>query len=57
MKDLKLNLTIGEVNLLLESLGNMPYHKVFNIINKIHSTAEQQLLDTKQQKLDEVKND
>jgi hypothetical protein len=43
MKDLKLNLTVNEANLILKALGNMPYSHVHELITKIHAQAQEQL--------------
>jgi hypothetical protein len=50
MTNFNLTLTLEEVNLLLESLGTMPYHRVFVLVNKIHRTADEQL------KIDNIKD-
>lgn len=43
MKEINLTLTIEEANLILESLGNMPFKTVFSLINKIQTQAASQL--------------
>jgi len=43
MKDLKFDFTIEETNLILEALGDMPFNKVFGLINKIQQQAASQL--------------
>ena len=43
MKDLKLTLTIEEVNQILDALGDRPFSKVFNLIGKIQQQAAEQL--------------
>lgn len=43
MKDINLNLSTEEANTLLEALGNMPYVKVFQIIDKIQQQASAQM--------------
>ncbi len=43
MSDIKLTLTLNEVNQLMEALGNMPYRSVFGLINKIHQESQGQL--------------
>lgn len=40
---LTLKLSIDEINLILESLGNQPYAKVFQLIEKIRGEANEQL--------------
>lgn len=39
---MKLDLTIQEANLILASLGKMPYEAVFALIEKIQSQAKEQ---------------
>jgi len=41
----QLTLTLAEVNQILESLGNQPYVRVFQIVAKIQRQAEDQLSD------------
>lgn len=43
MQEINLKLTIEEANLILESLGEMPFKKVFGLINKIQQQASVQL--------------
>ncbi|MEC4818848.1 MAG: hypothetical protein SAK29_37080 [Scytonema sp. PMC 1069.18] len=43
MEQISINLTIEEVNKILESLGQRPYVEVFQLINKIQAQAEAQL--------------
>ena len=43
MKEIKLELTIDEINVILEALGQMPFQQVYNIIHKIHQQANSQL--------------
>ncbi|HEY8459191.1 MAG TPA: hypothetical protein VIM99_02365 [Blastocatellia bacterium] len=43
MQTIKLNLTLEEVNLVLESLGHMPYVRVFQLISKLQQQAMPQL--------------
>lgn len=40
---MKLNLTLNEINLILTSLGKMPYESVFELVGKIREQAEPQL--------------
>ena len=42
---INLTLTIGEANLILEALGNIPYHRVYELIGKIQHVAQEQLED------------
>ena len=39
---MKLDLTIQEANLILASLGRMPYETVFGLIEKIQAQAKEQ---------------
>lgn len=39
---MKLDLTIQEANLILASLGKMPYESVFALIEKIQAQAKEQ---------------
>lgn len=43
MEQISLNLTITETNQILEALGQLPYAKVFQLIEKIKVQAEAQL--------------
>ena len=44
MKDsIQLNLSIPELNTMLEALGAMPYYKVYELIAKLQSQAQAQL--------------
>ena len=43
MKEVTLTLNTDEINLVLESLGGMPYMRSFAIIGKIQSQAGEQL--------------
>ncbi|MDJ0719110.1 MAG: hypothetical protein QNJ54_33600 [Prochloraceae cyanobacterium] len=43
MEQISINLTIEEVNEILESLGKRPYIEVFELINKIQGQAQAQL--------------
>jgi hypothetical protein len=43
MEEIKLQLTIDETNLILDALGQMPYARVFQLINKIQHQAQAQL--------------
>ena len=48
MKELTLKLTVDEVNLILEGLGNMDFKTVFALVNKIQTQAEDQLKENAQ---------
>ncbi len=43
MDQLQLTLTIDEINLILDSLGQQPFVKVHQLISKIQQQAQQQL--------------
>jgi hypothetical protein len=43
MKDIRLNVNVNEINLLLKSLGNLPYYQVCALIDKIQQQANIQL--------------
>ena len=43
MKEINLQITIEEANLILEALGNLPFVKVYALIGKIQEQAGQQL--------------
>ena len=40
---MKLNLTITEINSVLQALGNMPYAQVFELVEKIREQVQPQL--------------
>ncbi len=43
MEQISINLTLEEVNKILDSLGQRPYIEVFQLIHKIQTQAEAQL--------------
>ena len=43
MKNIDLQLSIEEANLILEALGSLPFKKVYALIAKIQEQASQQL--------------
>jgi hypothetical protein len=43
MRELQLSLTIDEVNLILEAVGNLPFHLVYALVGKVQQQASQQL--------------
>ncbi len=43
MKNITLQMTTDEANLILEALGNLPFVKVYSLIGKIQEQARQQL--------------
>lgn len=40
---MKLELTINEVNMILQALGNAPYAQVFELVEKIREQVQPQL--------------
>lgn len=44
-KDIRLELSADEINLILEGLGSMPFVKVYSLIGKIQQQAASQLSD------------
>lgn len=47
MKRLKIELSVNEINQILEALGNMPYIKVHDLITSIQHQANEQLVEQK----------
>jgi hypothetical protein len=45
MKNLQLELTIEETNLILEALGALPFAQVYTLIGRIQERARKQLTD------------
>jgi hypothetical protein len=43
IQEIKITLTLGEVNQILDALGSVPYRQVFQLIAKIQTQAETQL--------------
>lgn len=43
MKNIQLELTIDETNLILEALGALPFARVYNLIGKIQECARKQI--------------
>ncbi|MBD1857658.1 MULTISPECIES: hypothetical protein [Leptolyngbya] len=43
MEQLSLNLTVQEINLILDALGEQPYKQVFPLVEKIKAQAEAQV--------------
>jgi hypothetical protein len=46
---MKLELTINDVNVILQALGNAPYAQVFELVEKIRTQAQAQVQSTEQQ--------
>ena len=40
---MKLDLTIQEINMILQALGNAPYAQVFELVQKIREQAQSQI--------------
>lgn len=43
MQEIKLQLTLPEINLILEGLGNLPYARVFELVSKVQAQAGDQI--------------
>jgi hypothetical protein len=43
MKDIRLEITVEETNLILEALGNRPFTRVYELIGKIQAQASEQI--------------
>ena len=43
MEQISINLTLEETNQILDALGQLPYVRVFQLVNKIKAQAEAQL--------------
>jgi hypothetical protein len=46
---MKLELTINEINMILQALGNAPYAQVFELVEKIRTQAQAQVQTTEQE--------
>lgn len=44
---MKLDLTVQEINLILQALGSAPYVQVFELVQKIKEQAQPQLTEEK----------
>lgn len=53
MKQINLDLTVDEINLILEGLGNLPFIKVHELIAKLHEQASVQVTDIKSKTQDD----
>lgn len=42
-KKIALELTVDEINLILQALGQLPYAQVFGLVARIHEQSRQQL--------------
>jgi hypothetical protein len=52
MQEIKLELAIEDVNLILEALGSLPFARVYTLIGKIQQQAAQQLQESGAEKAD-----
>ncbi|MFN0195037.1 MAG: hypothetical protein ACKVP5_24175 [Aestuariivirga sp.] len=43
MQEIKLNLAVDDVNLILEGLGNLPFARVYTLVAKLQEQAAQQI--------------
>lgn len=41
--EIQIQLTLGEINQILEALGSLPYRQVYQLIGKVQQQAESQL--------------
>ena len=48
---MKFELTIAEINLILQALGNAPYAQVFELVQKIQQQAQAQMADQPKEEL------
>ena len=49
MKEINLQITVDEANIVLEALGNLPFAKVFALIANIQKQAGEQISTEEQQ--------
>ena len=42
VQNIKLDLSIEDINLILKALGNLPFNEVYDVIGKIHDQANEQ---------------
>lgn len=50
-------LTLEEVNIILDTLSELPYKVSFNLISKIQHQANKQLSESKKNKMEEIENE
>jgi len=43
MKDIKLELSLDEINTIIEALGKQPFVNVYRLIEKLHLEAKKQI--------------
>jgi hypothetical protein len=46
---MKLDLSLNEINVIMQALGQMPYASVFELVEKIRTQAQAQVQTTEQQ--------
>ena len=49
-QNIQLNLSLEDVNVILEALGKEPFQRVYGIIHSIHEQAQTQIVDTNTEK-------
>ena len=54
MQEINLKLAIEDVNVILEGVGNLPFARVYTLVNKIQEQAAQQLRADQAAKTDET---
>lgn len=42
-KNIQLDLSFEEINIILKALGNLPFNEVYDLIGKIHDQANNQV--------------
>lgn len=50
---MNLNLTIAEINMILQALGNAPYVQVFELVQKIQQQAKAQMIEQSTEESDQ----
>jgi hypothetical protein len=43
MRELNLNITVDEANLILEAIGHLPFARVYQLVAKLQQQASQQV--------------
>jgi hypothetical protein len=46
---MKLDLSLNEINVIMQALGNAPYAQVFELVEKIRTQAQAQVQTTEQE--------
>ena len=52
MKEIQLQLTIDDLNTIIESLSKQPFKDVYKLIEKIHIQAKDQMIEQKKNKIE-----